>query len=78
MPEKLKPCPFCGGKEIISTSMNRGKNYSDKDFYFTVTCKECGAQISVGADLDKVPFECVEKAIEQARAKWNRRAESDL
>jgi len=73
MSEKLKPCPFCGGHDIVSSAMNRGINYRDSEFYLSVTCKKCGAKISVGADLGGVPFECVEQVIEETREKWNRR-----
>lgn len=76
MTEKLKPCPFCGCKDVISSSMNSGKNYTDYDFYFTVTCKNCLVQMSVGANLRGVPFERVEDVLEQARAKWNRRTDN--
>lgn len=35
MPEKLKPCPFCGGEARI-----------DKDpRYAAIMCKECGARV---------------------------------
>lgn len=42
MPEKLKPCPFCGGK------MERKIGY--KRIYF-FSCKSCGAIISFDNDL---------------------------
>ena len=39
MPEKLKPCPFCGGEaEIVRTD-----NYGT--FKFFATCLVCGAEM---------------------------------
>lgn len=58
---ELKPCPFCGGKEVglvdhISPQGN--KNY-------TVICVSCGASVNT---YDKP---------QQAIRKWNRRADND-
>lgn len=38
---ELKPCPFCGSKNIELSS----EEYHDKDVFYIVSCNNCGAQI---------------------------------
>lgn len=59
---KLKPCPFCGGKGILNDELNHCVSY--------VKCSTCGAETG----MVKVSAEyCAdEKAIER----WNRRADN--
>jgi len=46
MDEKLKPCPFCGGKaKVQSDSFNGGE--------FSVLCK-CGASIGEGGSKEHI------------------------
>lgn len=57
--QKLKPCPFCGGKAKIF-------HYEQGDYYneaFSVYCDNCGAS------LEDYDFE------EQAIEHWNKRVE---
>lgn len=37
----LKPCPFCGSKDIELSA----EEYHDKDVFYIVSCNNCGAQI---------------------------------
>lgn len=59
---ELKPCPFCGGKNVYI-----GKNYLAQHF---VRCPDCGAVVW-GRDSEE---EISEKDAAKA---WNRRAGSD-
>ena len=69
MSEKLKPCPFCGGK----ASMESGRYEMDDDmFSFAhVECLSCGACGSGFTEAEK-PVESLEALAADA---WNRRAE---
>ncbi len=60
MPEKLKPCPFCGGKVKIDSGFNIDFNNRAHKFYYAI-CLSCGAR---GSDADRKT-----EAIEL----WNRR-----
>ena len=65
MPEKLKPCPFCGGEvEIINAEdlTINGKCY-------VVHCDNCKSETCFWRN-------CLSE--EQTTTKWNRRAENDL
>lgn len=59
MTEKLKPCPFCGGKVKISNGYNIDFNNRSHEFFFAI-CLECGARGSDG-NTEK-----------EAAEKWNR------
>jgi len=61
--EDLKPCPFCGSKELdygFMTGTMRGFDY--------VCCEDCGAEIRVRHTKDGVIA---------AETAWNRRANDD-
>ncbi|MCD7967399.1 MAG: Lar family restriction alleviation protein [Clostridiaceae bacterium] len=68
--EKLKPCPFCGGRAAIISTAERGSVSGDMGTKTTVICVdqncECGAKIVKWA-LKKTWAE------ESARKAWNRR-----
>ncbi len=66
MTEKLKPCPFCGGKSISCTH-----GITNKPFLF-LKCKnkDCGAVVSFDNDVcNSFPA--------KARDWWNRRTSND-
>lgn len=71
----LKRCPFCGG--MPETSMRVVKMGGDEDMVeFSVCCIECKTNKSVILSIKgKALFFDVEKAMETAIGKWNRRAE---
>jgi Lar family restriction alleviation protein len=73
MPEKLMPCPFCGSQDIVSSIMCRKIEPDDKTLYLEVDCKECGGRMSIIVELENLSFESFEKAIEEAKLRWNRR-----
>lgn len=58
-PIELKPCPFCGSKNIELSS----EEYHDKDVFYIVSCNNCGAQIE-GSGRNK-----------EAAEAWNTRCE---
>ena len=55
---KLKPCPFCGGKELIGRSPCMGSSWR-----FEIHCERCGSIVSFHKKDEK------KKAIEA----WNKR-----
>ena len=65
MPEKLKPCPFCGGEvEIINA-----EDLTINGNCYVVHCDNCKSETCFWRN-------CLSE--EQTTTKWNRRAESDL
>ena len=59
--EKLKPCPFCGGKIKL-----------DEDDFYMFCCDKCGAGITFAKELeDGTATDCNKK---ESIEKWNRRA----
>ncbi len=54
----LKPCPFCGSRDLLIASVCGDK---------AVVCKGCGAQSDWHGGID------LEKAEADAKAAWNRR-----
>lgn len=69
MSNKLKPCPFCGGKRILVNTIERDDRPKCK-WTCTVFCTSCfGSACNHGFDWTK------EEAEEKAIAAWNRRAE---
>lgn len=59
--EELKPCPFCGSKDIDYFETDFGR--ADDPFYFVIKCKDCNANIYAENG-----------SLEDAIAAWNRRA----
>lgn len=59
MPERLKPCPFCGGEALVVNVAPYDLNM------YTGVCQNpyCGANIGIYSDTR-----------EEATEKWNRRA----
>lgn len=49
--EKLKPCPFCGGKAIFSTTLNRSSHYS-RGLDFEIKCEDCGIKLPSSFTMD--------------------------
>lgn len=75
MPDKLKPCPFCGGEAKFFI---RSYENSDTTQLHMIKCEnsfDCGAQISDLLSGYQPDYkDCVKKLYQ----KWNRRVESDL
>ena len=75
MPEKLKPCPFCGAEAIPKSCDSTGAIWS-----------EVGTAVLFGKKLDHYLIQCQKCGIRTKSYKtrkgvfnaWNRRAESDL
>lgn len=84
---KLKPCPFCGGDDLIR-SVDGGilPSYlsldEEMDIYektpnvikCMLKCCICGAQVEGYAASNKCVNGLYEKAVENCYTKWNRRA----
>ena len=71
MNEKLKPCPFCGGKGNVGVD-----DFNNK---YLVMCGECGVMMGISLEIGveiingwTAEFESAELAIEN----WNRRTEN--
>ena len=65
MPEleaNLKPCPFCGGTDVV---LHESKQW----FAFSVFCRNCGATVGDEGDYYNEGTTTREEAI----ALWNRR-----
>ena len=63
--KKLKPCPFCGERNIIAYSTQRNKNG-----LWTIKCFKCGANVE---------FKCpAESDLEEEAVKaWNRMVDQE-
>lgn len=59
---KIKPCPFCGGKAKVGT-----KTFDIFNVAAYVYCSECHAR------TDLIEADVNIKAVDIAKAKWNRR-----
>ena len=56
MKKKLKPCPYCGGKGIVST--HEDLNYKGLfGFVCTVRCNGCSRSISIWSPDKKIAEE---------------------
>lgn len=42
--EKLRACPFCGGKAVFRTVNNESDNHS-VGFNFKIECEDCGIKL---------------------------------
>ena len=62
--DKLKPCPFCGGKAVVKVVSTDGIALMPKVVWHRIGCRDCGARIE--------KYDVIE-AIEA----WNRRANDD-
>ena len=67
---ELKPCPFCGGKDIRKTTTLS---------YCQITCRNC--RVSLQRELYMGKYECLAEAEADFGIKainaWNRRADND-
>lgn len=65
MSEKLKPCPFCGGKAYIEEESD-----AKSCIYNVARCEECGVEVCVYVDMTKTIKWNKQKVIER----WNKRS----
>ena len=74
----LKPCPFCGGNEIITRLQCVGSDSYYQQIKFTVICTTChaGRDEICGFELHKTDFDKIESCINNIKENWNRRAEN--
>lgn len=81
MANKIKPCPFCGGKAKVYECREE-LPFSEERNSFFVCCTVCGCQpfhFSEVCLYYKKDFEVRKKQLRtQAIQAWNRRANNDL
>ena len=65
--DKLKPCPFCGGKAELGHTIKESA-YGNTSFVFCTNCSANGKMIRVSSK-----YSSDERAIEA----WNRREKND-
>ena len=70
MDRKLKPCPFCGCKDIRKIEIEQ---YCGP-WYFAICCTQCDALIK-SRDLYLLNDEEKRKEYQEIDKKWNRRAD---
>lgn len=74
--KELKPCPFCGGKAILTD----GKPKTFGTFEALVICKDCSASVvgvsSINFSTRKFEENGYDIAREQAIKAWNRRVDN--
>lgn len=80
MPEKLKPCPFCGGEAHFRT-ITHDSGHQKVGFTFEIACKECKISFPKRYHTEFTLSETgkLEAYIdhrEQAIEDWNRRADN--
>ena len=71
MPEKIKPCPFCGESPTLKHDWRYPRGIDDSIYASEVICENWECPIY---HADNTYYQTDEEAIEA----WNRRAESDL
>ena len=72
MPNKLKPCPFCGGEPI--TRVRTVEQYeSISTIELTVRCK-CGIKKKSIVELCDTDFSTLINVMQTLTDEWNRRA----
>ena len=64
MTDKLKPCPFCGGKDISIKPYDPFDGMQGNLTVHRVWCRKCGAQVEQKEVLNAIEY-------------WNRRADND-
>lgn len=70
--EKLKPCPFCGGKAGLAAATHESE-------CFSVVCKSCGIIIGQYTKNDAGHWENLFYKTPDAAVKaWNRRNDDEL
>ena len=70
---ELKPCPFCGSKDITTSFKIRDKYTAD----FVVVCCNCYTSQSHSIRLEDVYFGKLCDGMGKAVKKWNKRFEGD-
>lgn len=70
---KLKPCPFCGEKDIYTRFNYSWKNCSTLMVDLEVCCKGCGIRKKKRLEICDTGFDEINNAMVKAVEEWNRR-----
>ena len=76
MNKDLKPCPFCGRTNTLTTRYGYDKDGTDS-YFFQIGCLFCGIRMTAHAGEFDTKFSDIEDIIEKLIEKWNRRAENE-
>lgn len=71
----LKPCPFCGDKDIYTRFEYKGNNCSTLLIDLEICCKGCGIRKKKRLEICDTSFDDINKAMCEAVEDWNRRAD---
>lgn len=78
MNEKLKPCPFCGGKDIGYSVKTSTESHEYRNYHLSMYCKSCncyGRRVLVcvpeGMSINEIETEVAFR--EAAECAWNNR-----
>lgn len=78
--DKLKPCPFCGGKKLGYSIKTSTSNYQ-RVYHATMYCGKChcyGARVLIHpVESNRISVERNESYRRKAIEAWNRRAEDE-
>lgn len=78
MSESLKPCPFCGGKAMFLTTINKS-SHSAVGVMFKIKCMKCGTELPKSYECEMYMdqdggIRTVKDERTKATTDWNRRA----
>lgn len=79
--EELKACPFCGGKAVFCTELNKS-SHTDVGYEFSIKCSRCGIKspfrygVSFHLNENGEIHPTTDKR-DKAIAEWNRRVNDD-
>lgn len=78
---KLKPCPFCGGKAVFQIKSN-GSSHYDVHFEFTIKCQKCGCELPKTYSFAFTLGDCGQIIPQNDQRKkalelWNRRSQEN-
>jgi len=72
---ELKPCPFCGGKDITMVGYDYGRGFAPVDTETECVMFECQCGCKYTVPIPQGVFISVKEVISHAEEQWNRRAE---
>ena len=73
MSENLKPCPFCGSKDIV-TRLGYNDAYKNP-IIVKIYCFNCGSQMRKYVSQYATSFQDAVDIMDEIKNQWNRRVE---